>query len=176
MHTHPQHTSIHTPHTVEHQDAFSGTSLVGRLMATHKHPLPHTQPCSRTHGNTHSHTYKCRHKVTTHIQIPICLPTSPPSQVHIQKNRNVHTATHACDYQGHSRSHTYSRAYSFSDQILLVQWMSVVNNPPANMRDARDAGSVPGQGRSLGGGNGNPLQHSCLGNPMNRAQQAIVME
>ena len=41
----------------------------------------------------------------------------------------------------------------------------VVKNPPANAGDARDAGSIPGLGRSLGGGNGNPFQYSCLENP-----------
>ena len=42
---------------------------------------------------------------------------------------------------------------------------SVVKNPPAN---AGDMGSIPGWGRSPGGGNGNPLQRSCLENPMDR--------
>ena len=42
---------------------------------------------------------------------------------------------------------------------------SVVKNLPAN---AEDASSIPGSGRSPGEGNGNPLQYSCLGNPMNR--------
>ena len=42
---------------------------------------------------------------------------------------------------------------------------SVVNNPPTN---SGDMGSIPGSGRSLGGGNGNPLQYSCLENPMDR--------
>ena len=42
---------------------------------------------------------------------------------------------------------------------------SVVKNPPAN---AGDVGSVPGLGRSPGEGNGNPLQYSCLGNPMDK--------
>ena len=42
---------------------------------------------------------------------------------------------------------------------------SVVKNPPAN---AGDASSSPGWGRSPGEGNGNPLQRSCLGNPMDR--------
>ena len=42
---------------------------------------------------------------------------------------------------------------------------SVVKNPPAN---AGDAGLIPGSGRSPGEGNGNPLQYSCLGNPMDR--------
>ena len=39
---------------------------------------------------------------------------------------------------------------------------SVVKNMPAN---AGDLGSIPGLGRSPGGGHGNPLQYSCLGNP-----------
>ena len=42
---------------------------------------------------------------------------------------------------------------------------SVVKNLPAN---AEDVGSVPGLGRPLGKGNGNLLQYSCLGNPMDR--------
>ena len=39
---------------------------------------------------------------------------------------------------------------------------------PANAGDIRDAGSVPGSGRSPGGGHGNPLQYSYLENPMDR--------
>ena len=37
---------------------------------------------------------------------------------------------------------------------------------PVNAGDVRDEGSIPGSGRSLGEGNGNPLQYSCLGNSM----------
>ena len=44
----------------------------------------------------------------------------------------------------------------------------VVKNPPANAGDVRDAGSLPGSGRSPGGGDGNPLQCSCLENLMDR--------
>ena len=44
--------------------------------------------------------------------------------------------------------------------------VSVVKNPPAN---AGDAGSIPGLGKSPGEGNGNLLQCSCLGNPMDRS-------
>ena len=44
----------------------------------------------------------------------------------------------------------------------------VVKNPPADEGDKRDVGLVPGSGRSPRGGNGNPLQYSCLGNPMDR--------
>ena len=39
---------------------------------------------------------------------------------------------------------------------------------PANARDARDLGSIPGSGRSPGEGKGNPLQYSCLENSMDR--------
>ena len=45
---------------------------------------------------------------------------------------------------------------------------SVVKNPPANAGDTRIAGSNGGWGRSPGGGHGNPLQYSCLKNPMDR--------
>ena len=45
---------------------------------------------------------------------------------------------------------------------------SVVMNPPANAGDVRDTGSVPGLGRFPGGGHDNPLQYSCLENPMDR--------
>ena len=42
----------------------------------------------------------------------------------------------------------------------------MVKNPLANAGDIRDVGSIPGSGRSPGEGNGNPLQYSCLENPM----------
>ena len=45
---------------------------------------------------------------------------------------------------------------------------SVVKSPPANAGDTRNADLVPGLERSSGGGNGNPLQHFCLENPMDR--------
>ena len=52
---------------------------------------------------------------------------------------------------------------------------SVVKNPPANAGSARDAGLIPGLGRSPGKGNSNPLQCFCLRNPMDReAWWAIV--
>ena len=56
--------------------------------------------------------------------------------------------------------HTYMRGAS---QVVLV-----LKNPPANAGDIRDAGLIPGLRRSLGGGHGNPLQYSCLENPMDR--------
>ena len=57
------------------------------------------------------------------------------------------------------------------------QVVPVVKNPAANAGDVRDACSIPGLGRSLGIGNGNPLQYSCLENSMDRgAWRAPVHE
>ena len=51
----------------------------------------------------------------------------------------------------------------------------MVKNPPTNARHVKDMGSIPGLGRSPGGGQGNPLQYYCLENPMDRgAWQAVV--
>ena len=51
----------------------------------------------------------------------------------------------------------------------------VVKNAPTNAGDVTDMGSIPGSGRSPGGGHGNPLQYSCLESPMDRgAWQATV--
>ena len=51
----------------------------------------------------------------------------------------------------------------------------MVKNPPANAGDVRDSGLIPGSGRSPGEGHGNPLQYSCLENPMDGgARRATV--
>ena len=57
-----------------------------------------------------------------------------------------------------------------ASQVVLV-----VKNPPATVGDIRDSGSIPGSGRSPGRGQGNPLQYSCLKNPMDRGDwRALV--
>ena len=59
--------------------------------------------------------------------------------------------------------------------IFLERGFQVVKNPPASTGDTGDMDSIPGSGRSPGGGHGNPLQHSYLENPMGRgAWQATV--
>ena len=52
---------------------------------------------------------------------------------------------------------------SWASQVVLM-----VKNSPASAGDVRDTGSIPGSGRFPGGGHGNPLQYSCLENPMDR--------
>ena len=51
----------------------------------------------------------------------------------------------------------------------------MVKNPPANTGDIRDKGSIPGSGRPPGVGNGNPLQYSCLKNPVDRGAQQVTV-
>ena len=65
--------------------------------------------------------------------------------------------------------------FIFDDYFKRLQWRwgaslvaLVVKNPPASAGDIREVGSIPALGRSPGGGQGNPLQYSCLENPMDR--------
>ena len=57
-----------------------------------------------------------------------------------------------------------------ASQVVLV-----VKNTASSAGNVRDLGLIPGLGRSPGEGNGNPLQYSCLENPMDRgARKATV--
>ena len=60
-------------------------------------------------------------------------------------------------------------------RMSLGQVVLLVKNLPANAGDIRDAGSIPGWGRFPGGGHGNPLQYSCLKNPMD-SEESHPME
>ena len=53
--------------------------------------------------------------------------------------------------------------FKWASQVALAE-----KSLPANAGDGRDTGSVPGLGRFPGGGHSNPLQYSCLENPMDR--------
>ena len=75
--------------------------------------------------------------------------------------------------QGSPLEDTYLAATLASTNWMLKyppagasQVAQLLKNLPCNVRDKRDTGSKPGSGRSPGGGDGNLLQYSCLGNPM----------
>ena len=61
--------------------------------------------------------------------------------------------------------------FKYGNAMEVCMWASqvelVVKNPPAHARDIRDVSLIPGLGGSPRGGHGNPLQYSCLENPMN---------
>ena len=65
--------------------------------------------------------------------------------------------------EGHGQREFQALLRSTFPEVVIV-----VKNPPANPGDTRDASSTPGSGRSPREDNGNPLQYSCLENPMDR--------
>ena len=63
----------------------------------------------------------------------------------------------------------FSVSLVYSKLLLRASQVApMVKDLPADAGDARDTGSIPGLGKSPGGGHGNPLQFSCLGNPMDK--------
>ena len=56
----------------------------------------------------------------------------------------------------------------FTGAVHCFPGDSVVKNPPVSAGDSEDQSSVPGLGKSPGGGNGNPVSYSCLENSMDR--------
>ena len=57
---------------------------------------------------------------------------------------------------------------NMTEWLNWIPWGSVVKNTPANAGNAKDVNLIPESWRSLGEGNSNPFQYSCLGNPMNK--------
>ena len=79
----------------------------------------------------------------------------------------IYLSEYLCLYNGYGSIYLV-RILSQLDNTWASQVALVVKNLPANAGDRRPTGSIPGSGRSPGGGNGNPLQHSCLENPMDK--------
>ena len=85
------------------------------------------------------------------------------------------SARRGATYMGSQGSQLLSCILLLSKYLLTAYYMSgasqvalVVKNPPANAGDIRDMGSIPGLGRSPGGGHANSLQYYCLESPMDR--------
>ena len=102
---------------------------------------------------------------------------SARSRAHITGSLVVERCTHcqetAQSWQMHKRNALFSvRCPQTSCQCLSLtkasQMALLLKDLPANAGDVRDAVLTPGSGRSPGGGHGNPLQYSCLENPMDR--------
>ena len=95
----------------------------------------------------------------------------------------IKTGRCLCDYRGEYEVNCWrivgyqtvslKQVFIFTIEVFCATlWASlgalVVKNRPANAGDRRDSGSIPGSGRFPGGGHGNPLQYSCLENPLDR--------
>ena len=70
--------------------------------------------------------------------------------------------------QTHVYRYTHTHKYIHIHIYMGFPGDSVVKNLPTNARDVKEAGSVSSSGRDPGGGHSNPLQYSCLENPMDR--------
>ena len=81
-------------------------------------------------------------------------------------NFRHHDTIYGAEGPSHFKSNPWDNCKETEDQFTYRYYTrAVVKNPPAN---AENASSIPGSGRSLGGGNGSPVQYSCLENPMDR--------
>ena len=56
----------------------------------------------------------------------------------------------------------------YQESVLLLSLLAEIADSKASVKDVGDSGSIPGLGRFLGEGNGNPFQYYCLENPMDR--------
>ena len=99
--------------------------------------------------------YYTKKEMATHSQYP-CLENP------MDRGAYPCTAVHGFA-QNWTQLKRLSTRKKWASQVALV-----VKNLPANAGDIRDANLIPGWARSPGEGNGNPLQYSCLGNPMDR--------
>ena len=106
-------------------------------------------------------SFSCLSPGSSHIFLPEFLDTFISSLTH--------------PYVHHPSIYSVTSLHSCYEPIRASQLVLVIKNLPANAGDRKDAGSIPGLGGSSGVGHGNPLQYSCLENPMDReVWQAIV--
>ena len=113
----------------------------------------------------------------------LCLQDFPDSLFHWVSALHIRWSKYWSFSFSNRLSNEYSMLISFMIELTWVktravkndrylfgctQVVLVVKNLPANVGDIRDAGSIPGSGRSLGRGHSNPFQYSCLENPTDR--------
>ena len=116
-----------------------------------------------------------------HAQMPLPLQTFPLRSWKV--DMRLRTGQRWCEYQNASNDGATSKKLSQQFwKIIIVRCMSfpgqvalMVKNTPANAGVLRDLGLIPGSGRSLGGGHGNPLQYSCLEAPIDRGAWRITV-
>ena len=120
---------------------------------THTHTYTYTHIHTHTYTHTHTHTY-------THIHIHTHIYT------HIYIHTHIHTHTHI-----YTHTHTYMLTWGFgASQVVLV-----VKEPACQCRRCKRHRLNPWVRKIPWGGHGNPLQYSCLDNPMDRgAWRAMV--
>ena len=107
---------------------------------------------------------KCYSPPDAAYQVLTTLPKVPLEPSHLSDALTYHIEGSPYGCQQLFGGNFCCPCWSFGASLVVL----VVKNLPANTGDIRDVGSIPGVGRSPGGGYGNPLQHSCLENPTDR--------
>ena len=99
----------------------------------------------------------------------VCCEKGPAQSKTNKQNQNkckgYLTVPKASRLQWVSQAINKSKDLGMASSLGASQLAPVVKNLPAKAGELRGAGSIPGLGRSPGGGHGNPLQYSCLENP-----------
>ena len=78
-------------------------------------------------------------------------------------------------FNWHLTHHILKKFFPFLPLYIIKQGLPQWLRSEESSCDARDMGSIPGLGRSPGGGHGNPIQYSCLGNPMDRGVKWVTV-
>ena len=98
------------------------------------------------------------------VTICVCCLTPRVWDAWLWQPQQTNTTPSSHQLTGHFPCPSLSSSTGASQVVLVVK----KRNPPANARDVRDSVLIPGSGRPLRDGNGNPLQYSCLENSMGR--------
>jgi len=148
-HTHRLHTHTHTGYTHTHTGC---THTHTHRLHTHTHTHTQAAHIHRLHTHTqaaHTHT-QATHTHATHTHTGCTHTHTQRLHTGCTHTQAAHTHTHRLHTHTH-RLHTHT-GYTHT----CFPGGTVVKNLPANARDTRDLGSIPGSGRSPGGGNGYP--------------------
>ena len=142
--------------------------LKEKELATHSSILAWEIPWTEEPGGLYSMGLQ---RILEWVAIPFSRRSSQP-----RARTQVSCMAGGFFFFNHLSRHGSQKVSDSTDQLTLTstgvvgvsQVELVVKSPLAKAGDIRDMGSVPGLGRSPGGGHGNPLQYSCLENPMDR--------
>ena len=122
-------------------------------------------PCKKRSEHTHREDHvetsgkdHCLQVKENGLRMKPTLPTPWPWTSSLQNCKKINF---------YCRSHSACGTWYF---VMASQVALVVKNMSVNAGDATDVGSIPGLGRSPGEGSGNPLEYSCLRNPMDREE------
>ena len=151
------------------------------LPISHQLPLP---PLKLAHPSLGLLRKDSRNQKRTLVLLPICAQSTQSTRwnhagqdnhlISFSLNPNSSSTGYSWEpaEMGITPHRTFLSFCSFKQPPYPHPWAYqvalVIKNPPANAGDVRDTGSIPGSGRSPGAGHGNPLQYSCLENPLGR--------